>query len=352
MFDWFRKKQSTETRSTGGGYTHDLLMHRAAFVAGRTGAADLTAAVQSCVSLWESGLALSDVDGSDLLDRASMAQAGRALALRGEAVFLIRDNGLVPVSDWTLTTRDGKPRAYSCSVAEAGGGRTETALAAEVLHFRIGADAAAPWQGTSPLRRSSLSASLLGAVEGALNDVYENAPIGSQIVPFPETHGTDLNELGAGFRGKRGRVLMRESVNVSAAGGPAPAQDWKPHSTTPDLSGVAPGATLAGARAGICAAYGVLPAMLDNAAQGPLVREGQRHLAQWTLQPMAALMAQEASAKLGGPVTIDVMRPLQAFDAGGRARAMAQIIDALAAAKVAGVDPLDALKLVNFADDD
>jgi hypothetical protein len=32
-------------------------------------------------------------------------------------------------------------------------------------------------------------------------------------------------------------------------------------------------------------------------------------------------MAQEASDKLGTVVTIDVMRPLQAFDAGGRASA-------------------------------
>ena len=47
-------------------------------------------------------------------------------------------------------------------------------------------------------------------------------------------------------------------------------------------------------------------------------------------------------------VGIDVMRPLQAFDAGGRARAAAQIIDALAAAKEAGVDPATAMRLVDW----
>jgi hypothetical protein len=47
------------------------------------------------------------------------------------------------------------------------------------------------------------------------------------------------------------------------------------------------------------------------------VREAQRHLAPWALQPVAALTGQEASDKLGGPVSLDVMRPLQAFDAGG-----------------------------------
>ena len=33
----------------------------------------------------------------------------------------------------------------------------------------------------------------------------------------------------------RGRVLLRESVHVSAAGGAAPAQDWRPQDVTPDL---------------------------------------------------------------------------------------------------------------------
>ncbi len=95
--------------------------------------------------------------------------------------------------------------------------------------------------------------------------------------------------------------------------------------------------------------YGVLPSLLDTGTTGPLVREAQRHLAQWGLAPVAQLMAQEASDKLGVPVTIDVMRPLQAFDAGGRARAMGQIVEAMAMAKEAGVDLDKAAQIVNFA---
>ncbi|NNF24651.1 MAG: hypothetical protein HKN63_07615 [Rhodobacteraceae bacterium] len=60
-------------------------------------------------------------------------------------------------------------------------------------------------------------------------------------------------------------------------------------------------------------------------------------------------MAEEASAKLGTSITIDVMRPLQAFGAGGRARAVSLVIDALAAAREAGVDPATALRLVDWA---
>jgi len=63
---------------------------------------------------------------------------------------------------------------------------------------------------------------------------------------------------------------------------------------------------------------------------------------------LAAALAQEATEKLGAPVTIDCMRPLQAFDAGGRARAAAGIVQALATAKEAGVDPDTAMKLVGW----
>jgi hypothetical protein len=168
------------------------------------------------------------------------------------------------------------------------------------------------------------------------------------IVPFPEAPQTDLEAMARGFRGNRGKVLIRESVNVAAAGGPAPMQDWKPHDLSPDLSKSMTRETLAAARDGINMAIGILPGLTAPATTGPMVREAQRHLAQWVLQPMAATMAEEASEKLGQPVTIDVMRPLQAFDAGGRARALGSIVQTLALAKEAGVDPAEALRLVDW----
>ncbi len=86
-------------------------------------------------------------------------------------------------------------------------------------------------------------------------------------------------------------------------------------------------------------AFGVLPALLNPSTTGPMVREAQRHLAQWTLEPLCKLIAAEASAKLGGAVVIDVLRPLQAYDAGGKARAFGAMVGALAEAKAAGIDP-------------
>ncbi|MZR15037.1 phage portal protein [Maritimibacter sp. DP07] len=348
-----RAEPETEKRSSMSGFTAELMSARESYISGRRGIAELTGTTQMCVSLWEGGLALADIEGTPLLSRRHMAMAGRALALRGEAVFLIRDTGqVVPCSDWDLSTRDGVPRAYRVSIAEAGGGKTQTALAAEVLHFRTGVDGVVPWAGSAPLKRAQLTAGMLQAVETALSEAYDDMPLGSQIVPMPESPETDNETLSRSFRGRRGRILLRESVNVTAGGGPAPAQDWKPSDLSPDLSRSMTRESLDAARASILGVFGVLPGLLSSTTTGPMVREAQRHVAQWVLQPMAALMAEEASEKLGAPVAIDVMRPLQAFDAGGRARAAAGIVQALAQAKEAGVDPELAMKLVSWGAND
>ncbi|MGB3454744.1 MAG: hypothetical protein WBA35_00155, partial [Litorimonas sp.] len=169
------------------------------------------------------------------------------------------------------------------------------------------------------------------------------------IVPFPETPEADLSELARGFRGLRGRVNVRESVNVSAAGGPAPTQDWRANDLTPDLSKALMDKTLDQARDQIAMAFGILPGILNKATTGPMIREAQRHLAQWTLSPIAGMIAEEATAKLGGTVTLNVERPLQAFDTGGRARAAKALVDTMTAAKESGVDMGAALRLVDWA---
>jgi hypothetical protein len=350
MFGWLFKRDKQETRAAASGFTAEIIAARESYISGRRGVAELTATAQSCISLWEGAFAMADVSGTDLLTRHSLALIARSVALRGESVFLIREDGLVPCADWDLRTRDGRPTAYRVSVSEAGGGRSETALAGEVLHVRIGCDPAAPYLGSAPLRRASLTAGLLQAVESALAEVFENAPLGSQIVPFPESGETDLETLGRGFRGRRGRVLLRESVHVSAAGGPAPQSDWKPADVSPDLERSMSVETLASARHSICGAFGVLPALFDAAAQGPLVREAQRHLAMWTLQPIAALLAEEAGAKLGTTIAIDMTGPLDAYDVGGKSRALTAVIAAMAQAKEAGLDIAPALRLTDWTD--
>lgn len=344
------RKMEGDVDGGGTGYTAELIAARESYLAGASGLAELTGTAQTCVSLWEHAFQAGDVTGTAMLDRAAMAMLGRSLALRGEAVFLIRDR-LIPCVDWEVSTRLAEPRAYRLGIADSGGGTRETALAGEVLHVRIAADPAAPWAGQAPLRRAQMSAQLLNAVEGALAEVYSHAPLGSLIVPFPEAEATDLEKLGRGFRGRRGRVLLRESVQVSAAGGPAPSHDWKPQDVSPDLSRSMTAESLEAARSAVALAFGVLPCLLIPGAQGPAIREAQRHLAMWTLQPIAFAVAEEATAKLGLPVEIDLLRQLQAWDVGGRARAFAGLIEGMAAAKQNGLTPGEvaaALRLVDL----
>lgn len=351
MLQWFKNKlRPIETRAENG-YTAQVIAARQSHMTGARGVAELTGTVQSCVSLWEGAFAMADVSGTDLLPRQVMALMARATALNGETVHLITDQGLVPATDWDVTTRDGQPRAYRLSLPESGGGRTVTALAAEVLHLRIGASTATPWTGTAPLRRAPLTGGLLQAVEKALSDVYENAPIGSLIVPLPDTGADDMDDMRGSFRGRRGATMVIEGVAQATAAGMNPTIGQKPDQLTPDLSRAMTAETLTAARDGIMSAYGVLPSLLNRAATGPVIREAQRQLAMWTLQPIAELLAEEARDKLGNDVQIDTIRPLQAFDAGGRARALSTVIKAMAEAKESGIPSADmaaALRMVDW----
>lgn len=357
MFGRFFKRFAPqgERRSSGTGYTAAVMAARENYISGSGGVAELTATVQGCVSLWESAFGLADVEGTNLLDRRTMGMIARATALRGEAVLLIGPSGLVPLSNWDISTRDGIPRAYRGTINEAGGGRSVTALAAEVLHLRIGSETMTPWAGSSPLRRAPLTASLLAEVETALRDVYRDAPLGSLIVPLPEGSADDMEAMRNAFRGRRGSSLVIEGVAQATAAGMNPNIGKSPDQLSPDLSRSMTAETLAAARNSIAMAFGVLPGLLNPAATGPAVREAQRHLAGWVLQPLAELLAEEATAKLGGRVLIDVGRPLQAFDAGGRARALATLIDAMGRAKELGLTPdqvQQALVAVNWGGGD
>ena len=335
-----------ETRAQG--FTAEVMAARNSYITGRRGIGELTATAQGCVSLWESGLSMAAVNGAPLLTPHNLALIGRSLALRGEAVMLIRDR-LLPVHDWTVKTRDGIPTAYRVSISDAGGSSSIVALAPEVLHVVIAADMATPWAGVAPLRRATLTAGMLHAVESALVEVFENAPLGSQVLPMPELSEEQRASIQSGLRGARGSTTAVPSVQVTASGGPAPSGDWRPQSLTPNLQGAMTVETLSAARSEICHVFGVLPALLSTATTGPLVREAQRHLATWTLQPIAARIAAEASEKLGGDVSMDIMQPLQSYDAGGRSRALTGIVTALATAKSAGVTPEELNAAMQFA---
>lgn len=347
---WPFKKKPPETRASDTGYTASLMAARQALITGREGVAELTSAAQSCVSLWEGGMSIADVNGTDLLTPPVLALVARSLALRGEFCALIREDGLAIAHEWDLATRDGKPTAYRLSIADVNGGYTVTALAGEVIHFVTGTSTTTPYVGTPPLRRAALSAGLLNEIEAALCDIYQTAPIGTSIVSIPEAQVDDLDKMRRDFRGRRGSVLLIEGVSQASAAGAYPDLHKAPQDLTPSLQRLEVSDALKGARHAIESVFGVLPALSNPAATGPVVREAQRHLAQWTLTPLAKLIAFEMSRKLENVVSLDVMRPLQAFDSGGRARTVSALVQAMAQAKEAGVDVERTLQLVGWSD--
>lgn len=344
----FRKRARREERRN---YTGLMLQQIAAAHAGGRGDVEETATVRACLALWEAGLSMACVRGAEI-DRNALALAARWLALTGNAVFLLAGDEWVLASEWDVKTEAGRPVAYRLMLPDSLGGVNYTALAGEVLHFRIAPALREPWRGTAPLSRVGLSAGVLATVEQVLSEFYANAPIGSQIIATPEDPTGENEALGSTFRGRRGRVLMRETAQVAAAGGVAPQGDWKPQDLTPNI---APAGLLDAhgrMQPAILGAFGVHPALLDPSATAQAIREAQRHLATWTLQPIADAMGQEITRKSGAEVRLDVIEATQAYDVGGRARAVSARVDAYLKAKEAGLSPQEFIELVADIDDE
>ncbi len=62
MLGWLFRKFLPEKRSSGAGYTAEIIADRANYIMGASGIGELTATVQACVTLWESAFALADVE--------------------------------------------------------------------------------------------------------------------------------------------------------------------------------------------------------------------------------------------------------------------------------------------------
>jgi hypothetical protein len=275
----------TETRASGTGYTAAIMAARQSYISGSSDLAELTSAAQTCVSLWEGVLSGADITGTDLLDRHIMALVARSLALRGEFVGIIGD-GITPASDWDLSTRNGRPVAYRVSIPEAGGGRTETRLAAEIMHIRIGSDAVAPWTGTAPLRRAALSANLLHEIEGALRDTFRDAPIGSQVLPLPDSSAEDMAAMRSAIRGRQGQTLIVEGVAQATAAGMNPQIGQRRDDLTPDLHRAEAGALWSRSRGAVAECFGIPAAFFNAASTGPVFREIERHLSPTPCYPL------------------------------------------------------------------
>lgn len=278
-------------------------------------------------------LALAEVSPGDAPELAGLRprlfhEVGRALVLRGEALFLIEVRGgrveLVPAGHWDVS---GTARrwVYRCDLA--GPSHTETVIrpADAVLHFRINAEASEPWRGRSMLEVADSSGKLVGALEDSLAVEAENPTL--LLVPAPSEGESDdseadpLSQLRADIVANEGRISLVPSMSTGWGDGrgAAPSGDWRQARI-----GASPPRPVVSLRKdgedSLLGALAVPPDLVRGGGEGSANREAARQHYHSTVLPIAELLVEEIRAKLHPSARLSFGR-LGAADVQGRARA-------------------------------
>lgn len=272
------------------------------------------------------------------LTPAILAQIGRQLCRRGEAVFQIKVNGgnvsLLPVASWDIS---GGPEEsswmYKLSIFGASVHRTEYVPSEGVLHFRYSVDPGNPWLGLSPLAYAKDTGRLAANLEKRLGE--EVGGIVAKVIPLPqnsppeelenEENPSPLDMLKSDIMKSKGETFFVETTSGGYGEGQvaAPQQDWQQKRIGPD-----PPQSLEKIRTAVqetvLACCGV-PLELAELGQGTAGREGWRRFLHGTVDPLGVLVAEELTRKFEFPVSLD-FSALQASDISGRARAFQSMV--------------------------
>ena len=270
------------------------------------------------------------------LTPAVLERIGRALLLKGEAVFELQvEEGelrLVQAVTWDVSGRENW--LYRADFATPSGTYSRTLTSDQVLHPRIGTTSGRPWTGESPL--PSAKAALASALESKLLEEVRG-PMG-HVVPVP--HTGSLAGLQADITRLAGKVELVETTSGGYGdAASAPKADWMPRRIGAD-----PPASLIELRretqASILGAAGC-PGSLLLRADGTLAREELRRFVHTTIEPVARTIAGELAAKLDTPGLGFDFSALFASDLSGRARSFASMtkagMDLTKAAALAGL---------------
>lgn len=322
MFGWVRRRLEARQSSS---YTDLILQARVAQAAAGDDAALLAgttlAAVEAAAGVWERGMSGGN---SDMLAAADLAVTGRALLLRGEAVFVRVGGRLVPASHWDVQGSDPDPLRwrYRADVQSPNGMRTMLYAGRDVFHPRININPSRPWEGVSPLALMPLTLRLLSAAEASLAN--EHAGANGRLIPVPA--GASTADLETSIRTLAGRSLLVETTAAGFGQGmtEAPRQDWVPRRLGPEPAEGSARIHDQATRA-VLAAAGV-PVELIDRADGAAAREAWRRFLFATVAPVARMVGDEAALKLGssGRITFEALR---ASDLTGRARAWRSLVD-------------------------
>lgn len=315
----------TETRSDAT----DVAVSALLAVAAGTGSVQswASAAVETAVRTWSNALSTATVSPSGVVGARFLSEAGRDLARRGEAVYLLEvDTGgrqrflRANVVEVFGSGPDSSDWLYRLDVVGPQTTRTITAPAARVVHVRYATEPYRPERGLSPLAYASLTGTLANNLERALGDEAGGAV--ANIIALPEGHD-DPETLAASIRTARGKTLLPETTAAGYGDRMgAPRRDWMPERLGPDTPQAL--VQLRGQiETSVLACYGI-PAPLSGLGitDGTAQREGLRRL--WTLaiQPLADLIAEELSRVLETPVELSHASAAGTTDIAARARSV------------------------------
>ena len=270
-----------------------------------------------------------------VLTPSVLYSTGRDLCLRGQALWWFTTDGNMAPRLWHVgefdMTGDYDPASWTYRATIEGPTKrlVRTLTADEVVHIRIGEDAAAPWRGVSPLAAAADTAGALAGVESGLRK--EANQVSGYVLPGAGVEGLDDASVCRAEKrpGEAGRRDAHRADPESATRRPLGAARRRRLGQARRL-GIHP--TGSAGRSAQRRGPGRARERGNTAGVGqpavrtlPDLREGLRQLFHVTLQPIAKIVEAELARVLEVDVALD-LSALAAADVQGRARAFRALV--------------------------
>ena len=274
------------------------------------------AAVEAVAGRVASMLSVARVEGGprarQALTPTVLAMVGRNLIQVGESLHLVKvrpeagEVYLCPAQHRWTVYGGADPEAWVIDATVTGAQTVYqmSAPRAAWLHVVRDADPDYPWRGVSPLERSSVTALLARAAEDAL--VAEMRQPVMSIIPMPQGASVDRDTLRSEIQARIHQVLLPPTTRAGFGGGmtSAPVTDWKVQRLQPmptealvKLSGEV--------QSRVVASLGCHPALIGGGGgNGSVDREAVRQFRKFVMQPIAALVAENAYRAFGERITL------------------------------------------------
>ena len=338
------------------GYTDQIIQELQRRTVALSADPERTAAAQIAGGLWGRCLAVASVAPAapitKVLTPSVLYSTGRDLCLRGQALWWFTTDGNMAPRLWHVgefdISGDYDPATwrYRCTIEGPTKRLVRTLTADEVIHVRIGEDAAAPWRGVSPLAAAADTAGALAGVESGLRK--EANQVSGYVLPGAGVEGLDdqaFAELKSDLAKLAGGTRIVPTLNPrpgdpSARPGDA---DWQARRL-----GIHPPEALVDLRSAaaldVLASAGIPPVLGAGNTDATGLREGLRQLYHVTLQPIVRIVEAELARVLEVDLALD-LSALAAADVQGRARAFRALVGG---SNQSGIDVAEARRLTGL----